>query len=125
VSFDGSSELSSSIVFSGVAIGTITGALLTRNFELSRRHVQLIDLGGILGVALGYSTATALAGNETVNEQTRTHFALAGLAVGILGSALLTRNLDDTRVPNITPELNSMLDSSGHRVSSLGFGVRF
>lgn len=124
VSFDGSSELSSSIVFSGVAIGTITGALLTRNFELSRRHVQLIDLGGILGVALGYSTATVLAG-ETVNEQTRTHFALAGLAVGILGSALLTRNLDDTRVPNITPELNSMLDSSGHRVSSLGFGVRF
>ncbi|HPH69806.1 MAG TPA: hypothetical protein PLF40_28840, partial [Kofleriaceae bacterium] len=60
-----------------------------------------------------------------VNQQTRNHFALAGMAVGILGSALLTRNLDDTRSPNIAPELSSMLDSSGHRVTSLGFGVRF
>ncbi len=123
--FEGSSRLSSSIVLSGVTIGTITSALLTRNFELSRRHVQLIDLGGVLGVALGYSTATALAGNSNVNQQTRNHFALAGMAVGILGSALLTRNLDDTRSPNIAPELSSMLDSSGHRVTSLGFGVRF
>ncbi len=124
--FEPSDKLAAGIVLSGLTLGTLSASLLTRNYDLSRRHVALIDLGGILGLALGYSASSALERNGTsVTAQTRAHFSLGGLAVGILGGALLTRNLDATRSIGLAPQLSSTRDIDGNKIMTLGFGAGF
>ena len=124
--FDASPKIQAGIILSGLTLGTVSASLLTRNFDLSRRHVALIDLGGVLGLALGYSITSALDSNGTsVSGQTRAHFSLAGLAVGILGGALLTRNLDATRSLTFSPQLSAARDVDGKNIMTLGIGAGF
>lgn len=124
--FDASPKIQAGIVLSGLTLGTVSASLLTRNFDLSRRHVALIDLGGVLGLALGYSITSAFDSNGTsVSGQTRAHFSLAGVAVGILGGALLTRNLDATRSLALSPQLSAARDVDGKNVMTLGIGAGF
>ena len=124
--FEPSDKLRAGIMLSGLTLGSVSASLLTRNFDLSRRHVALIDLGGVLGLALGYSVTSAFNSNGTpVTGQTRAHFSLAGLAVGILGGALLTRNLDAPRSIGLSPQLSAARDVAGNKIMTLGIGAGF
>jgi hypothetical protein len=127
LTFKASAKADSAVTLSGLAVGTLTAALLTRSFELSRTHVALIDLGGVLGAALGYSASTLRTGKldqsmqpTAAQDQTLGHFVLAGIAVGMLSSALLTRNYDRSSSSALAPGINAVRDSDGKNVTTLG-----
>ena len=104
LSFDGEREISSGLVLSGLGMGTASGILMTRYFEISRRRAVLIDIGGLLGM-IGGVAAQSLAypskadGSSSASNEHLANFVLGGVAVGLLGAGALTRNLDAPKLP--------------------------
>jgi len=94
VVFDGSSRLGSVMVATGVGTGVLTGALLGRTFEPTRREVVLVDLAGVGGAAAAAAIQSVASDGGATSAESRAHFALAGMSVGLVGGALLLRLLE-------------------------------
>ncbi|HTJ42881.1 MAG TPA: tetratricopeptide repeat protein [Kofleriaceae bacterium] len=120
-------KLSGAIIVSGLDAGVITGALLARRYDISRRHAALVDLAGLAGMAVGVSLESAIDANRTdaVPKERIAHFALGGLAVGLVAGVYLTRNLDEPRATKLSPQITPMVDSGGHSIVGLGVGGSF
>jgi hypothetical protein len=101
LSFGGEDRrITAGLVLSGLGMGGASGVLMTRYFEISRRRAVLIDIGGVIG-AIGGVTGMVLSSRSTDGEQASTasnerlaNFMLGGVAVGLIGAGILTRNLD-------------------------------
>jgi hypothetical protein len=80
-------------VLGGTTLGVLAGSLLASKLELSRSRVALIDVGGLagtgLGFALGFAIGYTTSGENTIQSGAR--LALGGMALGLLGGAVLSR----------------------------------
>lgn len=120
-------RLSGAIVLGGLDAGVVTGALLARRYDITRRHAALVDLTGLAGMAVGVSLESAIDANrsQAVPKERIAHFALGGLALGLVAGVYLTRNLDEPKAPKISPQITPMVDSGGHSIVGLGVGGAF
>ena len=109
VTFDAESRISGGIVLSGLAMGTAGGTLLQRYFTVSRGHAALIDASGVVGLVLGLAAESLVQrarDDESQSDARTANYALGGLATGLIVGGILTRNLDEPKLPaNIAPAI--------------------
>jgi hypothetical protein len=89
----------------------------------------LIDVGGLVGIIGGlaaesliYPTQTARGPTDMVDARAQEHlanFALGGMAVGLLGAGILTRDLDDPKIP-VAPSITHATASDGRATTVYG-----
>ncbi len=103
MSFDGDRGISAGLVLSGLGMGTASGVLMTRYFEISRRRTVLIDLGGLVGIIGGFAAESLVypspevgQGSSDSNEHAA-NFMIGGVAIGLIGAGILTRGIDAPR----------------------------
>lgn len=130
LSFDPGHVGGGGLLLSGLGMGTVGGLLLQRNFAITRTHAALIDIGGILGIigglaaeSLVYPTQTTQQPSGLTDKRVQEHlanFALGGMAVGLVGAGILTRNLDSPTIP-VAPSLTHAATSDGR--STMVYGV--
>jgi tetratricopeptide (TPR) repeat protein len=111
-------RITAGLILSGLGMGTVSGVLMTRYFEISRRHAFLIDIGGLVGVlgglateSLAYPKSGAGEGSPSENEHAA-NFMLGGVAIGLIGAGFLTRNLDTPKLP-VKPAVGAVTTASG------------
>ena len=120
--FDNDVRLDEPLIFGGLNAGLLTGALLSSRYDVSRGHLALIDLSGLLGVVVGASFVDLADQDEGFSERVP-HFALLGMGVGLLTGAYLTRHMDEPKsLGSLSPSLGAARDASGN--SSLTFGLQ-
>jgi hypothetical protein len=133
-SFDPGHVVGGGILLSGLGMGTIGGLLLQNNFSISRTHAVLIDVGGIIGIigglaaeSLVYPTQTTSGPSEAVDARSQEHlanFALGGMAVGLLTAGILTRNLDNPKIP-VSPTITQAMAGDGRAATVYGVTGRW
>ncbi len=128
LSFDPPRAVGSGLVLSGLALGGISGVLLTNYFTISRTHAVLVDIGGLIGIAGGlaieslvYPQKTASQSEAGRNQEHLANYALGGMFVGLLGAAVLTRNLDVPKLP-VRPTFQTTTGTDGKKTSLYGLG---
>jgi hypothetical protein len=113
-------------------MGAIGGVLMTSYFDISRTHALLIDVGGIVGILGGLAIESLVYGaaqggldqNARFTEAEREHlanFSLGGMAVGLIGAGILTRNLDAPQ-PAVQPTVGKAVGPDGKATTTFGFG---
>jgi PEGA domain len=107
-SFDTDDEVLEPMILAGLNLGVVAGAVLGRGAEVTRGRVALIDLSGLGGTVGGFALGQAI---DTNNER-RAHFALVGMATGLIAGTWLTRNLDAPKV-NIQPGVSPSASGEG------------
>jgi hypothetical protein len=127
--FDPPRLVGGGLVLSGLGIGTVGGVLLARYYTVSRTHVILIDVGGVVGLLGGlaaegliYPTQKVSSNATEVDAHTQEHianFALGGMAVGLIAAGVLTRNYDAPKVP-VTPALGRAVAVDGSSTTTFG-----
>jgi len=129
-SFDPGHVIGGGLVLTGLGMGTIGGLLLAKNYAVSRTHAALIDVGGLIGMIGGlalesliYPTQTANGPTDMVDARAQEHlanFALGGMAIGLIAGGVLTRNMDNPKIP-IAPTLGTATTADGSQTTSFGF----
>ena len=123
-SFGAGNELGAGLVLSGLGMGAIGGIVMTNYYDLSRTHVALIDVGGVIGAIGGFAAESIAYREEDRSEEHAANFALAGATIGLIAAAVFTRNFDDPKVP-VTPALGTATDVNGASTRTWGLGVRW
>ena len=128
-SFDPGHAVGGGLLLSGLGMGTVGGLLLQSNFSISRTHAVLIDLGGVVGIigglaaeSLVYPTQTAQTPSAVIDARAQEHlanYALGGMAVGLLAAGVLTRNLDDPKIP-VSPTITQATGRDGRAAAVYG-----
>jgi hypothetical protein len=124
LSFGGERSLSAGLVLSGLGVGAASGALLSRYYDVSRRRTILIDIGGMIGVIGGLAAESLVYpedddGTNASNEHVA-NFMLGGVAIGLIGAGILTRNLDAPKVP-VKPAIGAAPTAGGGQALVYGF----
>ena len=129
LSFDPGHTVGGGLVLSGLGMGTIGGLLLQHNFTITRTHAALIDVGGVIGIigglaaeSLAYPTQTRQGPTDMVDARAQEHlanFALGGMALGLVGAGILTRNLDAPRLP-VAPTITQAPTGDGRTATIYG-----
>jgi tetratricopeptide (TPR) repeat protein len=133
-SFDAGHVVGGGLVLSGLGMGTVAGLLLQSNFSITRTHAVLIDVGGLIGIIGGLAAeslvyppqrtqGSTVLGDARAQEHLA-NFALGGMAVGLLTAGILTRNLDDPKVP-VVPSLTTATGSDGRATTMYGVTGRW
>jgi hypothetical protein len=130
-SFGPDRRINAGMVLSGIAMGGIGGAIMTRYFDIGRTHAALIDVGGIVGILGGLAVAGLVyppegMGDRFNAEQTEhfANFALGGMAVGLITAGILTRNLDAPKLTT-TPSVGTATNADGSKTTTFGLGGSF
>jgi hypothetical protein len=115
-------------------MGTAGGLLLQSNFSISRTHAALIDVGGLIGIigglaaeSLVYRTETSQTPSAMLDARTQEHlanYALGGMAVGLLAAGVLTRNLDNPKIP-VSPTITQAAGGDGRAATVYGISGRW
>lgn len=117
------------LVLSGFGMGVVSGSIMTRYFDISRRHAVLLDVGAVIGI-LGALALEGLiyGGNREegamFSNAEREHianFSLGGMAVGLITAGILTRNMDAPKLP-VQPMVGSSTSPDGKKTTTYGFG---
>ena len=121
-------------MLSGLGMGTIGGLLLERNYSISRTHAALIDVGGLIGIigglaveSLVYPQSASAGSSATIDARSQEHlanFALGGMAIGLIGAGILTRNLDDPKIP-VAPSITTATARDGSATPVYGLATRW
>lgn len=110
------------ITSAGTAVGLTTGVVLARRYQISRKRAVYIDLAGAAGLVTGLALQNGAQSNDIGNDnaESRSHFTLAGMAIGLGLGVYLTRNLD---VPllRVQPTVTPVRDAAGGRGAVIGF----
>ncbi len=122
----------SGLVLSGLGMGVIGGALVSHYFTVSRTHAALIDVGGIVGVLGGLALEsiaypTQQGGSSALTDQAEqrlANYALGGMAIGLITAGVLTRNLDDPKVP-LSPSIGQVIGADGRAIPTYGLSARW
>lgn len=112
--------------FAGINLGLLTGVILAERTSYSRRHVGLIDLGGLGGFLMGGLLAGTLSANDAENDRVP-HFALIGMASGLVLSSYLTSDMDEPAkaLPQVGLQLGQAADARGGAVTTVAVGGAF
>jgi hypothetical protein len=128
VSFDPGHVVAGGLVLSGLGMGTVGGVLLQHEFGISRTHAALIDVGGVIGIIGGLAIESlAYRAQNTTGAATQEHlanFALGGMAIGLVGAGILTRNLDDPKIP-VAPAITQAALRDGSSTPVYGVSGRW
>lgn len=116
ISFDPPRQVASGLVLSGLGMGVVGGVLLTRYYDLSRNHALLVDIGGLVGMVGGLAVASVATERRT--EERLANSALGGMAVGLIGAGILTRNMDLPTIP-VAPSVGKA-SSDGKSTTTFG-----
>ncbi|HEY5920263.1 MAG TPA: hypothetical protein VIV11_01275 [Kofleriaceae bacterium] len=126
---ESSPKVGAGIVLSGLGLGTLGGALMSRFFTVSRGRAALIDVGGTVGIFVGIAIENVVsqaANQDTQSEQERTaNYSLGGMAAGLIIAGVLTRNMDAPKL-SVSPTISKT--SAGPSTSStttFGLGGAF
>jgi hypothetical protein len=65
LSFDPGHTVGGGLVLSGLGMGTVGGLLLQRNFTITRTHAALIDVGGVIGLIGGIAIESVAYSTQT------------------------------------------------------------
>lgn len=124
--FDADPRIAQPMLLAGLNVGLLAGGLLAARSEISRGHAALIDISGLAGMVAGVALV------DVVEPGTRSerlpHFALGGLAIGLIAGAYLTRNWDEPEViplSSLQPRVSSAIDSEGRSTMTMGMGGSF
>ncbi|HET9620964.1 MAG TPA: tetratricopeptide repeat protein [Kofleriaceae bacterium] len=130
VSFDPGHVVAGGLVLSGLGMGTVGGVLLQHEFGISRTHAALIDVGGVIGIigglaveSLAYRAQNTTRTDATTQEHLA-NFALGGMAIGLVGAGILTRNLDDPKIP-VAPAISQAAARDGSIATVYGVSGRW
>jgi tetratricopeptide (TPR) repeat protein len=115
------------IVLSGIGLGTLGGAMMTRYFNVSRGRAALIDVGGTVGIFVGIAienvvSQAASADTQSARERT-TNYSLGGMAAGLIVAGVLTRNMDAPKL-SVSPVM-SKTSTGGQTSTTFGVGGSF
>lgn len=121
--FDEDARIFEPLVLGGLNLGILTGALMAQRVSISRGHVALIDVSGVLGMLVGSAVADVADQEEGISERIP-HGALAGMAVGLIAGTYLTRNMDETpALGAVSPTLGATTDAGGKSTMTIGVGL--
>jgi hypothetical protein len=125
LSFGGSDRrISAGLFASGLGMGAVSGILMGRYFDVSRRRTVLIDVGGLIGLIGGLAAESlAYPDDEAMTEGANEHaanFMLGGVAIGLIGAGILTRNLDAPKIP-VKPAIGTAATAGG--ASTVTYGL--
>jgi tetratricopeptide (TPR) repeat protein len=130
-SFGAQRNVGASLMMSGLAMGAVSGTLLARYIPMSRTRALLLDIGGAVGLFGGLAAAgiEAERRNRQLGEgveppdrdELYANFALGGLAIGLIGAAVLTRNYDAPKT-TVKPTLGTATKSDGS--ATLTYGIQ-
>lgn len=133
-SFDPDHVVGGGLLLSGLGMGTVGGLLLQSNFTVTRTHAALIDVGGLVGIigglaveSLAYPSRTSQGSTNMVDPRNQEHlanYALGGMAVGLLTAGVLTRNLDDPKIP-VSPSITQAAAGDGGGATIYGVAGRW
>ncbi len=126
LAFDSDGRLWTPLILAGMNLGTVAGGLLARRLDLSRGHISLIDLSGLGGMVVGVSLVDVL--EPGTRGERLPHFALIGMATGLITGAYLTRDMDDPKsaaLGKLKPELGAARDIRGHSTMTFGLASSF
>ena len=133
ISFHPDHAVAGGLVLSGLGMGTVSGLLLQHNFSITRTHAVLIDVGGVVGIIGGLAAESLVYGqtvqtaNNRVDDRAKEHlanYALGGMAVGLLAAGVLTRNLDDPKIP-VAPAIAQAIAGDGRPATMYGITGRW
>jgi len=127
--------VSEGLVLGGLNLGVVSGVLLGRRVDFSRRHVALIDLSGLAGMGVAVSIQSVIdnatsdpdsadASGDSTGERTA-HFALAGMAGGLAIGAFLTRNIDAPKIKALAPVIQTTPAPGGGKTTVIGISGSF
>ncbi|HEY0481673.1 MAG TPA: hypothetical protein VGD37_29350 [Kofleriaceae bacterium] len=133
-SFDAGHTVGGGLLLSGLGMGTVGGLLLQSNFSITRTHAVLIDVGGLIGIIGGLAAeslvyppqrtqSSTVLGDARAQEHLA-NFALGGMAVGLLTAGVLTRNLDNPKVP-VAPSITTATGGDGRAATMYGVTGRW
>ncbi|MEZ4398615.1 MAG: PEGA domain-containing protein [Kofleriaceae bacterium] len=125
--FGGGDRTALAITAAGVNVGLVAGAVLAKRYPVSRRRAVYIDLAGAAGLIAGLAIQNAAQASGTGNNnESRAHFTLGGMAVGLGLGVFLTRNQDATvlrvKAPTASPTVTPVWDGGGGRGLVVGIG---
>lgn len=124
LSFGGSDRrISGGLIASGLGMGAVSGILMGRYFDVSRRRTVLIDVGGLIGLIGGLAAESLVyPEDEAMTEGANEHaanFMLGGVAIGLIGAGILTRNLDAPKIP-VKPAIGTAVTAGGASTTTYG-----
>ena len=126
LAFDSDGRLWMPLMLAGLNLGTIAGGLLAQRIEASRSHIALIDLSGLGGMIVGVSLVDVIEPGS--RSERLPHFALIGMAAGLITGTYLTRHMDDPKsapLGKLKPELGAARDIRGQSTMTFGLGASF
>lgn len=116
-------QISAGLILSGVGVGTVSGVLMSRYYDISRRRTFFIDIGAVVGAIGGLATQSLVYVNADESDEARqehvANFVLGGLAVGIIGAAILTSNVDVPSIP-VRPVVSATPTAGGSSTAIYG-----
>jgi hypothetical protein len=92
-SFDREPSVFGPMILAGLNLGVVVGATLSVRSEPSRGRMSLIDLSGLAGTVGGFALGQAFDSSD----ERLAHFALVGMATGLISGTWLTRNTDEPK----------------------------
>ncbi|MBL8621496.1 MAG: PEGA domain-containing protein [Myxococcales bacterium] len=122
--FAGSDRTDLALTSAGSGLGLITGVVLAKRYGISRKRVIYIDLAGTAGLVAGLAVQNGAQSSSTgtsASDESRSHFTLAGMAIGLGLGVYLTRNLD-APVLRLQPTVTPVRDRAGGRGLVVGLG---
>jgi hypothetical protein len=124
--FERDTRIGDVLGFTGLNLGIVAGVILAQRTSYSRSHVGLIDLGGLGGLLMGGLLGGTLSANDEDNDRVP-HFALIGMASGLVFTSYLTRNQDEPAraLPRVGLRLGQAADARGSAVTTFAVGGAF
>lgn len=122
--FAGSDRTDLALTSAGSTLGLITGVVLARRYDISRRRAIYIDLAGAAGLVAGLAVQNGAQSSSTgtaASDESRSHFTLAGMAIGLGLGVYLTRNFD-APVLRLQPTVTPVRDRAGGQGLVVGVG---
>ena len=119
--FSGGDRTELALTAAGTNLGLLTGAVMARRYDLSRRRVIYIDLAGAAGLVAGLAVQNGLqsSGEGANSDESRSHFTLAGMAIGLGLGVFLTRDYDAPKL-RVRPQVAPLTDPAGGRGLMVG-----
>ena len=122
--FDTDPRLDEPLLLGGLNLGVAAGFTLAKRSEIGRGHVALIDLSGLAGMIAGVALVGVIEPDSQSERQP--HFALGGMALGLITGAYLTRNIDEPKTTQtLQPSVVPTKDAAGSSTLTLGIGGTF